>query len=408
MALRIAFSQMNGSAMAVVVCPVVPHPPQTGGQKRTLRLLEAISRAGATPHIVTADQGAEAQREALEARGWCLHATIERPPSLRSRARQHLARHPSPYWTGVSSRLRALTEQRPAWVQLEHGNSARYIAQLAQVRTVLSLHNLDSQMIRSSARVTAPGIARAREELRWRAMRATERWAAPKPDLVLCVSEQERSALERLGAATMLVPNGVDAELLALPVGPPPGEEVLFFGQLRFEPNAHGIARFLAEGWPLVAAARPAARLRIVGEGADAQLRRIVAQMRRVELVGLVSDIAPELARAAVVVVPVWEGAGTRLKVIESLAAARPVVGTALGVGGIGFVDRRHGSVADEPADIARAVAELLGAPERRAAAGREGRTLAQRFEWTRVLAPLEELYRTWAGCGTSEAQTRR
>ena len=387
---------MPEQPIAVVVCPVVPYPPHTGAQKRTLRLLEAIAAAGARPHILTADPRATvAQQAGIEARGWAIDVVDEPPPTRGARARQHVARLPSPYLQVLASRLRELLHERPAFIQLEHGWSAYYLRELPGVRSLWSLHNLDSEMLRSSA-AAAPARARARAAVRWRAMRTTERWAATRASTVVCVTEQERSALAGLGARTMLVPNGVDADLFELPESLPPGEDVLFFGQLRYEPNRRGILRFLAEGWPAVVEARPGASLRIVGEGADDELRRIVNATPGAELVGLVPEIAPELARAAIVVVPVWEGAGTRLKALEAMAAARPVVGTSLGVSGVGFVDGRHGVIADDPGALARSTIGLLSAPEQRAGLGRGGRELATRFAWETVLSPLAELYRNW------------
>ena len=399
---------MAKARVAVVVCPVVPFPPQTGAQKRTLRLLEAIEAAGVTPHVLSADPLASPEQIAgIEQRGWPIDVVPERPPTRAARLRQHVARLPSPYLEMLATRLRELLRERPAWVQLEHGWTSYYLRELIGVRSLWSLHNLDSRMIRTSAAAMPAGGARARTEVRWRAMQTTERWAAHRASLVLCVTENERSALEELGARTMLIPNGVDRELLDVPDSQPPGEEVLFFGQLRYEPNRRGLLRFLADGWPAVTRARPRASLRVVGEGADDGLRRAVEAAPAAELVGLVPEIGPELARAAVVVVPIWEGAGTRLKALEAMAAARPVVGTSLGVSGIGFVEPRHGLVADDPAGLGRATAELLADPERRAAIGPAARELATAFAWDKVLAPLADLYRDWAAASEREHESR-
>jgi glycosyltransferase involved in cell wall biosynthesis len=96
------------------------------------------------------------------------------------------------------------------------------------------------------------------------------------------------------------------------------------------------------------------------------------------------------------VVVPLWQGGGTRLKALESLAAARPVVGTPLGVEGIAFEQGVHGLVGDAPAELARGCVELLGDPERSRALSTAGRRLAEGYRWERVTAPAEELYRGW------------
>ena len=111
---------------------------------------------------------------------------------------------------------------------------------------------------------------------------------------------------------------------------------------------------------------------------------------------GFVDDLAAELARARAVVVPLWQGGGTRLKVLESLAAARPVAGTSLGVEGVGFEQGVHGLVADAPADLGRACAALLRDPVRSASLAAAGRALADGFRWERALAPAERLYAGW------------
>jgi glycosyltransferase involved in cell wall biosynthesis len=94
-----------------------------------------------------------------------------------------------------------------------------------------------------------------------------------------------------------------------------------------------------------------------------------------------------------VVIVPIWAGGGTRLKVLESLAAGRPLAGTSLGVAGIGFESGRHGVVADTAAALGHAVAELLADDGLSLRLATEGRRLAERFRWARVMSPAEQLY---------------
>lgn len=386
---------MRGTA--VFVCPVCPLPPHTGTKKRSVRLMEAAAAAGARPLLVTSDPAAEQQRGDIESRGWGLEVVVDAEPGLRERAAQHLRRRPSPYLPRLAGRLRELAAQGPAWIQLEHGQTGYYLRELAGARTVWSLHNLDSELLRTIARGAPSAFSRARGEVRWRAMRATERREAPRAGLVLCVSSAEQDALDAAGARTVLAPNGVDAELFApRPVERRPAE-VLFFGQLRYEPNHRGLLRFLAEGWPEVRAGCPGSSLRIVGEGAPEELRRAAAAADGVTLVGLVADIGDELARATLTVVPVWEGAGTRLKVLEALAAGCPVVATPLGAGGIGFEADRHGALAPTGRELGQSTAALLADPARREALAAEGRRLAEGFRWEETLREIRAHYTVWA-----------
>ena len=303
-----------------------------------------------------------------------------------------MRRLPSPWVPDVAERLRALTSLRPAFVQLEHTLGGVYVGCL-RAPTILSLHNVDSEMLR--------GVARGERRFtsawvhawgRWQAMRATERRVLPGADLVLCVSRNDAHHLATR-ANVQLIPNGVDEDLFELPAQPPDGETLLFFGQYGYRPNALGIARFLEEGWSMLATARPHARLRLVGRDLSTELEALARRQERVDVVGLVADVKTELARARLVLVPLWQGGGTRLKVLEALAAARPVVGTPLGVDGIGFKHGRHGLVAETPDGLAAEAARLLGDEAQRRAMAADGRRLASKFGWQEVTRPLRNIY---------------
>ena len=382
-----------------MICSILPHPPVSGAQRRTMKLLEAIERAGARPHVIVSSSGEDDEPAAeLRARGWGVDLNAQPRSTASLRLRQHVRRLPSPYVPAVEQRLRELGTSDTAFVQFEHAQNSYYGSVLPSVPIVLSTHNVDAELISSLSR-GAPPLAPERWRLRFRAgsMLRTERRAARAADAVLCVSEHDAAEFRRLGGTRVLVvPNGVDDELFD--IGPPPEdtESVLFFGLMAFPPNVQGISRFVREGWPLVARQRPRSVLRVVGAGASPELARALGEGERVEFVGAVPDISVELARANVVVVPIWQGAGTRLKVLESLAAARPVVGTPLGVERIGFEAGKHGLVSEDAPGLARLTVELLADRARAAELGAEGRSLARRFRWQDVVRPAEELYRRW------------
>jgi glycosyltransferase involved in cell wall biosynthesis len=133
-----------------------------------------------------------------------------------------------------------------------------------------------------------------------------------------------------------------------------------------------------------------------VGGGLEPRLARLIAAAPRAAAVGVVADISAELAAARLVIAPIWQGGGTRIKVAEALAAARPVVGASLGVAGIGFVDGRHGLVADEPAELADAAVAVLGDAQLASSLARQGRMHARTLVWRRTLARATELYAQW------------
>lgn len=385
-----------------MVCPTLPLPPTSGGRKRSVRLLEAMERSGVRPHLLVLEAQEEGLREAAR-RGWEVDVVARPAAGGGARLRQLLRMEPEPHNGPLRARLAELARDA-AFVQLEEVEQAQLIDALPRaVPVVVSLYNVDSELTRAMAR-EHPRCSAPAARLRFRAFRlaAVERRATRRADATLCVSDEDRLAFARRGArSTIVVPNGVDAELLDIPADGSDAGRVLFFGAHWWEPNRRGLERFVRESWPLVAAARPDARLRVVGPGPLDEARRAAAAADRVEIVGVVEDLAVELAAATVVVVPLWVGGGTRIKVVEAMAAARPVVGTSVGVERVGFIDGRHGLVRDSPDGLAAAVIDLLGDPVGAAAMGRAARDHVEPLRWESATVPAEVLYRRLAAEAT-------
>jgi len=384
--------------LALVVASIAPYPPIGGGEKRTLRLLEAIQRCGADPYLIVTERPEDGAEEALRARGVQLELAPAPRPTPSQRLRQHAMRRPSPYLKGLARRLEALVaERRPAFVQFEHTQNAYYYRSVRGLSVVLSLHNVDSELIGTLAKAQRSGsLEWLRMHNRWHAMRVTERRGARAANAVLAVSDHDAASFDGIARRMLVVPNGVDEELFSIDGELPRTNSLLFFGKYDYEPNALGVARFLREVWPLVTTRHPGVHLRLVGKGLPDWLAAEAASSERVEVVGVVERIDVELARSSAVVVPIWHGAGTRLKVLESMAAARPIAGTPLGVSGVGFEPGRHGLVAESPSDLAVAVVTLLEDRDRAGRLAAEARRLAERFRWETVTEPAEQLYRDW------------
>jgi len=107
-----------------------------------------------------------------------------------------------------------------------------------------------------------------------------------------------------------------------------------------------------------------------------------------VQITGWVPDIIPFLSAAAVYVVPLRMGSGTRLKLLQAMAARRAVVSTRVGAQGLDVQDGVQLRLADTEEGFARAVIELLRDPAERAALGeRAAQYVARNYDWP-VIAP--------------------
>jgi glycosyltransferase involved in cell wall biosynthesis len=367
-----------------------PFPTDSGGRKRIVRLAEAMERAGAVPHVLTLHPGPEGAAEARE-RGWGYESFAPPAPTPANRARQHALAEVVPPAPGVRARIRELAPGS-AFVQVEEIYAAQYVHAVRGAPVAVSLHNVDSALF-------ASGLERRALRRRYQAARMAraERRAVRRADATLCVSEADRDHFARAGArAPLLVPNGVDEDLFAVPEAVPGNERVLFFGTVCWRPNAEGLRRFVAEAWPAVRARRPGATLRVAGPRSLERVPDLHAPADGVEVVGVVPDLAAELAATRVVVAPLRLGGGTRIKVLEAMAAARPVVGTSVGVERIGFRHDAHGLVADTTAGLADGVVRLLEDDALAARFARDARAAVQDRRWTATTAPAEALYRRW------------
>ena len=145
-------------------------------------------------------------------------------------------------------------------------------------------------------------------------------------------------------------------------------------------------------------------KLRVTGRTAGVDLGG-VADCAGVEFTGYVEDIRTVLSRSAVCVVPLREGGGSRLKILEAMAAGVPVVSTSVGVEGIEAESGRHLLVADTPSDLADAVERVLSDHELASRLSREARDLVERrYDWSSIgegfVGVVESVAKTGACCG--------
>lgn len=223
-----------------------------------------------------------------------------------------------------------------------------------RARCVLDAHNVESAVVAQLA-VSHPNATRRfayRSTLGW-----SRRYEAQLVRDVLgvwAVSEQERDVFAGLGAKHVaVVANGAASTVHE--DAPTTRPIVVFVGSLDALFNVQGVEWFVQTVWPSVRARVPGAVLRIVGRGGET-----FNGVPGVDALGYVEDLAEAYADARVAIVPLKNGAGTRLKIAEALARGVPVVTTSVGVEGYGAATRGVTQIADSPADFATGCIELL------------------------------------------------
>jgi glycosyltransferase involved in cell wall biosynthesis len=253
--------------------------------------------------------------------------------------------------------------------------------------TVLFEHNVESMLWQRRVAVAGAWVERLVARIEAAKMRRFETAQLRRFDHVAAVSEHDRQALSAMTSRPIsVVPTGVDLSQFRYdPSGVPDGPVVVFTGSMDWAPNIDGVEYFCAEVWPRVLVQRPDARFQIVGRDPAPRVKRLASDT--VEVTGTVPSVVDRVRRAAVFVVPLRVGGGTRLKIYEGMALGKATVSTTIGAEGL---DVRHGRdivIADEPAAFAGAILRLLSDADERRRYEAAAAATAQRYDWS-VVAP--------------------
>jgi glycosyltransferase involved in cell wall biosynthesis len=272
---------------------------------------------------------------------------------------------------------------------------------------ILDEHNIEYELLYRTYKTERSPLRKLFNLVEYRKFRTEEQRSWQSAAACVLTSPREELILHEHApqTRTLVVPNGVDVDYFQADqvdqTHPIPGdgraaapsgaEQLVFVGVMHYRPNVDAAMYFIREVLPHIVRERPRATFTIVGGGAPEELRRLAGP--NVVFTDVVPDTRPYVGRAAVVVVPIRMGSGTRLKVLEGLAMSRPMVSTSLGCEGIAAEHGKHLLVADQPVDFARSVLRILDDPALGQQLGRHGRELAERtYSWPSVLRQLELL----------------
>lgn len=238
--------------------------------------------------------------------------------------------------------------------------------------------------------------------LRWlaslqaRRQRSREAVLINRFDLTMTIAEPDRRVLLEVAGVgpdrVRVVPNGVAADALQVATGSSPREHsLIFWGNLDFPPNASAVRWFHRAVWQPYLAGR-GLEWHIVGARAAADIGALASEPG-VTVHGFVEDLYGLARRQGLMINPMVEGSGLKNKVLEAFAIGLPVVSTSMGVDAIDAEDGRYCRVADEPAEFAAAILDLLARPAQAETLAVAARQLVHsRFTWAAAAQALAEL----------------
>lgn len=393
----------------------LPYPPHAGGALRTFGLLNGLQQAGHNIDLFTFYEPNQPDPQTTPLAAIC--RTVKRFPaptrSGRDRLRDLLTttradlegRYFSPAFEA------ALQEQLSSAaydvIQIESLEMATYLPAILRghkaARVIYDSFNAEYELQHTIFRADRANPARWAGALysliQWRRLRGFERRVCQRVDQVIAVSEADAAAFRRLvpGLHPAVIPNGIVSREYARPAHAEQldlgAAALLFTGTMDYRPNVDAILWFVGNVLGMIRESVPEARLFVVGNKPHPRLDAL-RQRPDVEITGYVQDVLPFLHNATVYVAPLRMGSGTRLKLLQAMAAGCAIVSTPIGALGLNVQSGQQLVLADDAATFAQAVVALLRDPARRAALANEAAALvAADYDWSALLPKLLALY---------------
>jgi glycosyltransferase involved in cell wall biosynthesis len=401
----------------------LPYPPVSGKRIRTLSLTQRLARRHRLTYVAHRNAHPEEARLAADhfARLGIRTIVVERSvpaksgPTFYARLAANLL-SPLPYSVAAhtSREMTAALAQLAAeeTIDLWHCEWTPYVHSLRALsgRRVVMAHNVESVIWQRYHETETNALKRWYIGTQWRKFQHFERQALACADLTIAVSELDAERFHRdLGVSDVgIVNNGVDTGQFQPSDSLREPRTLLFLGSLEWRPNLDGVARLLDTVFPVVRRHEPDARLLIVGRNPPPSLRAAVSAVPGAELHANVADVRPFLARSTMMVVPLRIGGGSRLKILEALATATPVVSTRVGAEGLHLEAGRHLVVVEDVEELAEAIVQAIRDPalaRRQAESGRK--QVLRLYDWDALADHLEQLWLR-AARGTRNSLGRR
>ncbi|NLV75117.1 MAG: glycosyltransferase [Chloroflexi bacterium] len=390
--------------------PQVPYPPEQGTTLRNYNILRLASRHARVSLLCL---GAPASGLAPELTNLCQQVLVVPEPPARSKWQRLLTLAASKradvaqrlYTADMQERLNSLLcSGNYDALQVEGIELAGYVLGLPaeiQVPIIFDDQNAEFQLQARAAQVAwrqERNLAKALySAVQSHRLRKLEHVVCTRADVVTVCSQEDAATLQRLDSSirTVVLPNGIDTHLITPGSTPAPLQHpaVVFTGKMDYRPNLDGISWFSSEIWPLVRQVLPEAQLYIVGQRPLPEVQALHGQAG-ITVTGRVPEVLPYLAAADCIIAPLRIGGGTRLKLLEAMAAGKPIVATALAAEGLHAESGAHLLLAEEPAAFAQAILAILNDRTLAESLGSQARAfVSQHYEWDRLEPHLLEVY---------------
>ena len=394
---------------------LVSFPPRRdarhGGRVVAQLLFRMARRHPVAVVYLTDGEGLQLEPELEAACDLVVPVEPRRPPSRRRERFDVLVSPITGIPTGVgavrhreftAAAVSAVSSWRPDVVQVEHDNLS-YIGPAIREGAgspglVLVCHEPGALAAEDQARV-ATGRHRLEHRLDLAAWRRLWARVLPAFDVIVAFTDEDREVIARASPGSRTETIGLGIDIPDEPAGDGGEDHVAFIGGYKHPPNTDAALRLIRSIMPAVRERVPGLDLYLIGSDPTPEM---FAESSPEDLItGRVPDAVPYMAAAPLLVLPIRLGGGMRVKLLEALAAGKPVIASRLAAAGLELEDGVQIVFAESDEEFAEAIVDLMGDPDARHRIGVEARRwAAANLSWDARVRAYESIYRTLTGPG--------
>lgn len=385
----------------LILSPFLPYPLDQGGKIRIFNLIKSLAKSHEITLAALVQDSTSADAGPLKE--LCEEVVLVHHPSRPWSDQISFFTGNSPYnviryRSSLMERtiLDLIGRKRFDLVQVEFSLMWQYAKLFREIPITLDAHNIEFKTVREIGAGKRSILMRTMYRIEEKRLRRVEERAFRESALCFAVSGQEREEL--VGYAdrpdkVVTAANGVDPDRFTFVPRTRSGKKILFLGGMDYLPNLNAATHFLDEIFPKVRKREADAKVLLVGRELG-KLGRLL-QMPGVEPHESVPEVLPWFYEADLLAVPLRQGAGTRIKVLEAMASGLPVVSTPKGCEGIDVKNGMELLIADTPQSFIDDIVHIMREPALATSLAENARRLViARYTWQAAADIMNESYR--------------
>ncbi|MCD6162707.1 MAG: glycosyltransferase [candidate division Zixibacteria bacterium] len=397
----------------LLITHLLPYPPSGGVRIRNYNLLKEASKNNDI-YMLTFYQQAHLENPekfdqyVMEIKEYCKHLEVFEIPTDNKKLAWYamlllniFSFAPYSDWYFRSKKMKHAIKQQIASnsfdvVEIGTIGLARYAKLAPDIPAVLVHHNIESALIYRRSKAVKNWFSKVYLLLQAWKLKRHEALSGKYIKYHTTCSEEDKTILAKHcpDANIAVVPNGVDIEYFQPDNDLVEKNSLVFAGGLNWFPNLDAMIYFKNDIWPILKSKIPNISMNLIGMKPGRELLEFSKKDESFKVLGFVDDVRPYIAKAAVYVVPIRVGGGTRLKILDAMAMGKAIVSDPIGCEGI---DVSHGEdilTGATPQEFATHVIEILNNDEKRKKLEINARDkMVRKYSWTSIGPLLNDVY---------------